>query len=169
MNTARQLESQGVQTFVVTTPGASSPPTPLLLTHELQLYGLTGGRTVADPRTLPSTLDLIVDARLDHAGKAGEGGGSQAWLASISAWASTSRAPVLALDPPSDLAALSSSPPQLPARVLLCVALPLAYTPSRGKLYLLSLPIPLHTFAAVGIKYVSPFGAKLVIPLHPCE
>ncbi|XP_050730580.1 enhancer of mRNA-decapping protein 3-like [Eriocheir sinensis] len=168
VNTARQLESQGVQTLVVTPPSASSPPTPLLLTHELQLYGLTG-RTVADPRKLPSTLDLIVDARLDHLGRAGEGGGGQAWLASTAAWASASRAPVLALDPPSDLAALSFSSPPLPARVLLCVALPLAYTPSRGKLYLLSLPIPLHTFAAVGIKYVSPFGAKLVIPLHPCE
>lgn len=169
VNTARQLECQGVQTLVVTPPASSSTPTPLLLTHELQLYGLTGGRTVADPRALPSTLDLIVDARLDHAGRAGEGGGGLAWLATTAAWASASRAPVLALDPPSDLAALPSSPPPLPARVLLCVALPLAYTPARGKVYLLSLPLPLHTFAAVGIKYVSPFGAKLVIPLHPCE
>ncbi|KAK8378687.1 hypothetical protein O3P69_009413 [Scylla paramamosain] len=169
VNTARQLECQGVRTLVVTPPASSSTPIPLLLTHELQLYGLTGGRTVADTRALPSTLDLIVDARLDHAGRAGEGGGGLAWLASTAAWASASRAPVLALDPPSDLAALSSSPPPLPARVLLCVALPLAYTPARGKVYLLSLPLPLHTFAAVGIKYVSPFGAKLVIPLHPCE
>ncbi|KAG0707256.1 Enhancer of mRNA-decapping protein 3 [Chionoecetes opilio] len=153
---AAGLECQGVQTLVVTPPSASSTPTPLLLTHELQLYAMTGGRLVADTRTLPSTLDLIVDARLDHAGRAGEGGTGLAWLSSTAAWASTSRAPVLALDPPSDLAALPSTPTPLPARVLLCAALPLAYTPARGKVYLLSLPLPLHTFAAVGIKYVSP-------------
>lgn len=169
VNTARQLESHGVQTVVVTPHMPTSHPPPLLLTHELQLYALTNGRTTSDPRGIPSTLDLIVDARLDHSGRAGEGGIGHAWLTSTTAWASSCRAPVLALDPPSDLAAIPSIQPPLPARVLLCPALPLAYTPARGKVYLLNLPIPQQTFSAVGIKYVSPFGAKLVIPLHPCE
>ncbi|KAG7155943.1 enhancer of mRNA-decapping protein 3-like [Homarus americanus] len=169
VNTARQLESHGVQTVVVTLQMPSSPQPPLLFTHELQLYTLTNGRTTSDPRGIPSTLDLIVDARLDHSGRACEGGVGHTWLNSTSAWASTSRAPILALDPPSDLAAIPSTQPPLPARVLLCPALPLAYTPARGKVYLINLPIPQQTFNAVGIKYVSPFGAKLVIPLHPCE
>ncbi|XP_071549957.1 enhancer of mRNA-decapping protein 3 isoform X2 [Panulirus ornatus] len=169
VNTARQLESHGVQTVVVTPQMPTSHPPPLLLTHELQLYALTNGRTTSDPRRIPSTLDLIVDARLDHSGRAGEGGIGHSWLTSTTAWASSCRAPVLALDPPSDLAAIPSIQPPLPARVLLCPALPLAYTPARGKVYLLNLPIPQQTFNAVGIKYVSPFGAKLVIPLHPCE
>lgn len=169
VNAARQLESHGVQTIVVTPQTTSSPPPPLLLTHELQLYTLTNGRTNPDSRGLPTTIDLIVDARLDHSGKGGEGGAVHSWLSSITAWATTSRAPILALDPPSDLAAIPSTHPPLPARVLLCPALPLAYTPSRGKVYLLNLPIPQQTFNAVGIKYVSPFGAKLVVPLHPCE
>ncbi|KAK8736026.1 hypothetical protein OTU49_005187 [Cherax quadricarinatus] len=169
VNTARHLESHGVQTVVVTNQMSVSPPPPLLLTHELQLYNLTNGRTTSDPRGIVPTLDLIVDARLDHSGRAGEGGSGQAWLNLTSAWASSCRAPIFALDPPSDLAAIPSTQPPLPARVLLCPALPLAYTPARGKVYLMNLPIPQQTFRAVGIKYVSPFGAKLVIPLHPCE
>ncbi|KAK4300386.1 hypothetical protein Pmani_027414 [Petrolisthes manimaculis] len=169
VNAARQLESHGVQTIVVTPPTTSSPPLPLLLTHELQLYTLTNGRTTPDSRGLPTTIDLIVDARLDHSGKGGEGGVIHPWLASTTAWATTSRAPILALDPPSDLAAIPSTQPPLPARVLLCPSLPLAYTPARGKVYLMNLPIPQQTFTAVGIKYVSPFGAKLVVPLHPNE
>ncbi|XP_045615872.1 enhancer of mRNA-decapping protein 3 [Procambarus clarkii] len=169
VNAARQLESHGVQTIVVTHQVLVSPPPPLLLTHELQLYALTNGRTTSDPRGIVSAIDLIVDARLDHCGRAGEGGSGQAWLNSTTAWASSCRAPILALDPPSDLAAIPSTLPPLPARVLLCPSLPLAYTPARGKVYLINLPIPQQTFSAVGITYVSPFGAKLVIPLHPCE
>ncbi|KAK7081604.1 enhancer of mRNA decapping [Halocaridina rubra] len=169
VNAARQLESHGVQTIVVTPHLPTSPPPPLLLTHELQLYNLTNGRTTTDPRGITTTFDLIVDARLDHNGRVGEGNIGQSWLNSTSTWASNFRAPILALDPPSDLAAIPSSQPPLPARILLCPALPLAYSPGRGRVYLLNLPIPQQTYSAVGIKYVSPFGAKLVIPLHPHE
>ncbi|XP_037781740.1 enhancer of mRNA-decapping protein 3-like [Penaeus monodon] len=169
VNAARQLESHGVRTVVVTPQLPTSPPPSLLLTHELQLYALTSGRTASDPGGIPATVDLIVDARLDHSGRAGEGGSGHTWLTSTTRWASNSRAPILALDPPSDLAAIPSTQPPLLARVLLCPSLPLAYTPARGKVYLINVPIPQQTFSAVGIKYVSPFGAKLVIPLHPYE
>nr|XP_027220772.1 enhancer of mRNA-decapping protein 3-like [Penaeus vannamei] len=169
VNAARQLESHGVRTVVVTPQLPTSPPPSLLLTHELQLYALTSGRTASDPGGIPATVDLIVDARLDHSGRAGEGGSGHTWLTSTTRWASNSRAPILALDPPSDLAAIPSTQPPLLARVLLCPSLPLAYNPARGKVYLINVPIPQQTFNAVGIKYVSPFGAKLVIPLHPYE
>ncbi|XP_066945457.1 enhancer of mRNA-decapping protein 3 [Macrobrachium rosenbergii] len=169
VNAARQLESHGVQTIVVTPQLPTSPPPPLLLTHELQLYNLTNGRTTTDPRGITATFDLIVDARLDHYGRIGDSKLGQSWLNSTSKWVSNFRTPVLALDPPSDLAAIPATQPPLPARVLLCPALPLAYTPGRGRVYLLNLPIPQQTYNAVGIKYVSPFGTKLVIPLHPYE
>lgn len=171
VNTARQLECHGVRTHVVTPQLPSTHPAPLVFTHELQLYSLTNGRHLTDARNCPSILDLIVDARLDHNGTSGEGGVSSSWLSAASTFASNYRAPILALDPPSDLVALpnAAASVQVNARVLLCPALPLAYTPGKGKLYLLNMPIPIQTFTAVGIKYSSPFGAKLVIPLHPCE
>ncbi|CAL4099713.1 unnamed protein product, partial [Meganyctiphanes norvegica] len=170
VNTARQLECHGVRTLVITPQLPVTHPAPLVFTHELQLYSLTNGRHFTDTRSCISILDLIVDARLDHNGKTGEGGMSSSWFNAADTFASSSRAPILALDPPSDLVALpNAAGVQVNARVLLCPALPLAYTPGKGKVYLLNMPIPIQTYAAVGIKYSSPFGAKLVIPLHPCE
>ena len=56
-------------------------------------------------------------------------------------------------------------------QVVVCPSLPLAYSPGRGKVYLINVPlVPQQTFTAVGIvKYPSPFAAKLVVPLHPYE
>ena len=170
VNTARQLECHGVRTRVVMPPLPASPPASLLLSHELQLYNLTAGQVLSEISSIRNNLDLIVDARTDQVGQVENRGlnVSQEWLVSTTAWASNCRAPVLALDPPSDLSPLQTMPP-LPARILLCIALPLAYTPGRGKVYLLNLPIPQQTYASMGIKYTPPFGSKLVIPLHPCE
>ncbi|KAL7642451.1 UNVERIFIED_CONTAM: hypothetical protein RMT77_007012 [Armadillidium vulgare] len=161
VNCGRQLESQGVQTVVVTPPLPSLPSTSLLFSHEVQLYNMTSGAVKTNVTAMPSTVDLIVDARFDLLGNLGLN--NQCWINDTNAWASGSRAPILSLDPPSDL-----SLPYTP-RIRLCPTLPLAYTSEKGKVYLLNLNIPQQVFTSLDIKYTSPFGAKMVIPLHPCE
>lgn len=161
VNCGRQLECHGVQTVVITPPLPPSPTPSLLLSHEMQLYAMTSGKIMNDASSLPSTIDLIVDARFDLQGTLGVS--AQSWLNATNAWGSASRAPVVALDPPSDI----TSP--INPRIVLCPSLPLAYASDKGKLYLMNLNIPQQVFTSLGIKYTPPFGAKMVIPLHPRE
>jgi hypothetical protein len=83
-------------------------------------------------------------------------------------WAKTSRAPILALDPPYPL------PEYLPAKWQLSVGLPLepplppkCELTAPPKLYMMDLCIPKKLYEKVGIRYESPFESKYVIPLHP--
>ena len=44
--------------------------------------------------------------------------------------------------------------------------MPLGGQSNYGKLYLANLAVPKKVYQQVGITYVSPFGAKTVIPIH---
>lgn len=77
-------------------------------------------------------------------------------------WANENRAQVLALDPP------RNGTPGVTAKYSLAPALPLAYNSCNGKIYLCNINIPVQVFKDVGIsEYVSPFGPKFFMALHP--
>ena len=85
---------------------------------------------------------------------------SQAWYTSVVSWANQSKAPVLALDPPVDGGAVE-------VKWSLSLGLPLSYSEKCGQVYLCDLAIPTKVWAECSIKYMSPFGHKFCIALHP--
>lgn len=155
---ARHLSGHGVRTQVYLPEAALYPH---VLEAELRLYRLTGGKVVTKGKDLPkgtsNTVDLIVTAMEDQEMWSQER--CQPWHRAATSWAESSRAPVLAIDPP-------PHPPTIPVKMTLVGGLPLAHPPEAGKLYLANLGIPKNVYKEVGIKFSSPFGAKFVIPLH---
>ncbi|KAA0196793.1 hypothetical protein HAZT_HAZT004574 [Hyalella azteca] len=171
LNTARQLLTHDIVTTVVTpasTTASATPPLPY--TQELKLYSLCGGELLHNLTTLPaaSVIDLIIDARLDHAGAPSSNGSHLEWLAEVTSWAQRQSCPVLALDPPShDCGAHVRH--SLPARALVVAALPLVYAETQGKVYLVKLALPTRVYEELGVTYASPFQSKFMITLHPCD
>ncbi len=102
-------------------------------------------------------VDIIVSALDSHENAVLS---SQAWYASVVRWANQSKAPVLALDPPTDGAAVG-------IKWSLSLALPLNYSDKCGQVYLCDLAIPSNVWKTCGIKYTSPFGHKFCVALHP--
>ncbi|XP_037080781.1 enhancer of mRNA-decapping protein 3-like [Pollicipes pollicipes] len=160
LNGARQLTGHGVRVTVLLPDVAL---TCRALSTELQLYKLTGGRLTHSVAELPETVDLIVCSLDDH--ELSSQLAFQPWHRAAVAWANGSRAPVLALDPP-------PAPPgraQLPAidcKFTLGAVLPLGYAAQQGAVYLCNLNVPTEVFRSQRIEYVSPFGPRIVIPLH---
>lgn len=106
---------------------------------------------------LPSgTVDMIITA-MD--GQDNPGVKEESWYRHLADWVSSMRAPVLAIDPPPDGTAFQS-------KWSLGLGLPLNLPPSCGQVYLSDLSLPKKVFTGLGIKYMSPFGHKFVIPLH---
>lgn len=104
--------------------------------------------------SLPKLSDLIIIALC-------EGDGNPNMYGDLADWANASRAGVLALDPP------PAGTPGILTKYSLIPVLPLPHSSENGRLYLCNLTFPVEIFHEVGIKYHSPFGPKLVIPLHP--
>lgn len=153
---ARQLASHGVRTQVYLPELALYSHT---LETELRLYRLTGGKVVTRAKDLPKgAVDIIITALEDQ--EMWSQDRCQPWHRSAMAWATASKAPVLAIDPP-------PHDPPLTTRMTVVSVLPLAHPPQAGKLYLANLGIPANIYKEAGIKFASPFGAKFVIPLHP--
>lgn len=85
----------------------------------------------------------------------------QPWYRAAAEWANQNRAPVLSLDPP-----VSGQGQAVEAKWSLSLCLPLPLAEDAGRVYLCDIGIPRQVFQEVGIKYLSPFGCKFVIPLH---
>ncbi|XP_071964513.1 enhancer of mRNA-decapping protein 3-like isoform X2 [Antedon mediterranea] len=126
-----------------------------LLDKEVKLFQETEGVIVTNCKDLPAEpVDLVICALDSHHTHPC----SQLWYQSIIQWASMSKAPLLTLDPPSNQT--------IPSKWALAVGLPFAYNDVVGKLYLGDIGIPSKVFCSTGVKYISPFGHKFVIPLH---
>jgi len=155
---ARHLAGHGVRTQVYLPENGSVSPD---MEQELRLYRLTGGKVVGKAKELPKTsVDVIVTALEDEMIWAQQR--IQPWHRAAVAWAEGLKAPILSIDPPPEA-------PVLTTRMTLVTGLPLAHPTECGIIYLANLGIPRNLFKEVGIKYVSPFGAKFVIPLHPIQ
>lgn len=149
INTARQLSSQGVNTVVYVLNSESE-----FLRQELSLYKLTRNNLVTNVSNLPNIADLIIVALSDDTD-------SIKVPKNVIDWINENRAPVLALDPP------INGTPGVITKFSLVPVLPLSHSPQNGKIYLCNLGFPSEVFKQLGIKYLSPFGPKFVIPLHP--
>ncbi|XP_018327835.1 enhancer of mRNA-decapping protein 3 [Agrilus planipennis] len=150
-NAARQLATHGVNTVLYTTV-ADSPKTK----QEIDLYRLTNNKTVSNVSLLPNYADLIIVALCQDCD-------SPMVYDTLADWTNRNRAPVLALDPP------SVGTPGILTKFSLVPVLPFAHSPENGKVYLCNLGFPVEIFNEVGIKYMSPFGSKFFIALHPKE
>ena len=104
-------------------------------------------------------MDLIVCSLDDH--ELCSQLAFQPWHRAAAAWANASRAPVLALDPPP-----AAAPAPIECKYTLGAVLPLGYGPQQGAVYLCNLNVPTEVFRSQRIEYVSPFGPRIVIPLH---
>ncbi|KAF2362439.1 YjeF N-terminal domain [Trinorchestia longiramus] len=169
LNTARQLLTHHITTTVVTpssTTASAAPPLPF--TQEMKLYSLCGGSLLHNPAGVSPVIDLIIDARLDHSGAPSTNGSHNEWLGEVTGWAQRQNCPVLALDPPSHNCTVHRRL-VLPARALVVAALPLVYTETQGKVYLVKLALPTRVYDELGITYASPFKSKFMVTLHPCD
>lgn len=146
---ARQLASHGVSTVVL----VAEPDVQGALRPHLSMYQMTGNRLTTNIQDLPS-VDLIIMALCDDSD-------DPSHYPHLAEWANQSRAPVLALDPP------SIGTPGIITKYSLLPILPLSHSLNNGKLYLCNLAIPQKIFKDLGIQYNSPFGSKFVIALHP--
>lgn len=147
VNCARQLSSHGVKTIVFVENSED-----IFLLQELSLYRLTGNMVESKIKNLPPVVDLILVALCDE--------NSPTLITPVAKWASSKRAPILAIEPP------STGTPGITSKFSLLGGLPLSHTVDNGRLYLCNLALPNNVFADVGITYRSPFGPKFVIPLH---
>ncbi|XP_043228696.1 enhancer of mRNA-decapping protein 3-like isoform X2 [Amphibalanus amphitrite] len=161
LNAARQLAGHGVQVTVFLPDLAL---TCRALSTELQLYRLTGCRLTHTVSDLPETVDLIVCTLDDH--ELSSQLAFQPWHRSAVAWANGSRAPVLALDPPAPPPPAAAAPAAIECKYTLGAVLPLGYGAQQGAVYLCNLNVPTEVFRSQRIEYVSPFGPRIVIPLH---
>ncbi|KAM8891287.1 enhancer of mRNA-decapping protein 3 isoform 1-T2 [Spinachia spinachia] len=129
------------------------------VTSELTLFNKTGGQQVSTIKDLPdSPVDLILNCLDCHENTFLM---DQPWYRAAADWANQNRAPVLGLDPPG-----SGKAQAVEAKWSLSLCLPLPLAEGAGRVYLCDIGIPRQVFQEVGIKYISPFGCKFVIPLH---
>lgn len=147
INCARQLSSYGVKTIVFVENAED-----VFLLQELSLYKLTDNKVETKIKNLPTLVDMVVVALCDE--------DSPRIISPIAKWASSNRAPVLAIEPP------ATGTPGIPSRFSLVGALPLSHCIDNGRLYLCNLALPNRVYSDVGITYRSPFGSKSVIALH---
>ncbi len=83
----------------------------------------------------------------------------QSWYKHLVEWVRSKRASCLAIDPPVEGAVLDS-------KWSLGVCLPLNLKTQTSQVYLCDLGLPKKVFLESGVRYVSPFSHKFVIPLH---
>ncbi|XP_037111302.1 enhancer of mRNA-decapping protein 3 isoform X2 [Syngnathus acus] len=129
------------------------------VTSELTLFSKTVGKLVSNIKDLPDTpVDLIINCLDCHENTFLM---DQPWYRAATEWANQNRAPVLSLDPP-----ISGQGQAVEAKWSLSLCLPLPLGEGAGRVYLCDIGVPRQVFQEVGIKYLSPFGCKFVIPLH---
>lgn len=120
---------------------------------------MLSNNSLFDSTDLPDTpVDLIINCLDCHENTFLM---DQPWYRAAADWANQNRAPVLSLDPP-----VSGQGHAVEAKWSLSLCLPLALGEGAGRVYLCDIGFPRQVFQEVGIKYLSPFGCKFVIPLH---
>ncbi|XP_046543062.1 enhancer of mRNA-decapping protein 3-like [Haliotis rubra] len=127
-----------------------------ILEKELQLFEFCDGKKTSSTKELPTMPDMIVNALDSHENPNLK---DQSWYKSLTEWARNKRAPCLAIDPPIEGAALDS-------KWSLGICLPLSLKNAASQMYLCDLGLPKKVFVESGVRYVSPFSHKFVIPLH---
>ncbi|XP_067665151.1 enhancer of mRNA-decapping protein 3-like [Haliotis asinina] len=127
-----------------------------ILEKELQLFEFCDGKKTSSTKELPTMPDMIVNALDSHENPNLK---DQSWYKSLTEWARNKRAPCLAIDPPVEGAALDS-------KWSLGICLPLSLKNAASQMYLCDLGLPKKVFVESGVRYVSPFSHKFVIPLH---
>ncbi|XP_050400286.1 enhancer of mRNA-decapping protein 3 [Patella vulgata] len=154
INCARQLANHNVKTILYVPNNVKLPAE---VERELILYDLCNGKKTSSAKDLPAVpVDMIVNAldndenlHLRH----------QSWYKPLVDWAGNKRANCLAIDP-------SVGGSAIDAKWSLAICLPLSLQSPTSQVYLCDLGIPKKVFTDVGIRYMSPFGHKFVIPLH---
>ncbi|GAB1604723.1 enhancer of mRNA-decapping protein 3-like isoform X2, partial [Argonauta hians] len=151
---ARLLANHNVKTYIYV-------PNYMKMDHiiekELALYDLTDGIKTFSLKDLPKfPVDIIVNSLDNHENMVLR---DQSWYQSLVVWANSSKAPVLAIDPPQQGSLIH-------AKWSLSLCLPLNLKGNFGQVYLCDVGLPRKVMAHVGITYSSPFGHKFLIPLH---
>lgn len=118
INAARQLASHGVRTIVYA--GTMDSP---VIKGELSLYMLTKNRVVNSANDLPTVSDLIIVALCEDID-------NPKVNRAVSDWVSRNKAPVLALDPPSE------GTPGITPKFSLLPVLPLPHSTQNGEFHL---------------------------------
>lgn len=154
INCARHLSNHNVTVYLVLPNFIKMNK---YMEEELKLFALCDGYRISNLKDLPSgSVDIIINA-LDNQDSPNLK--DQTWYKTLVEWANQNRAPVLAMDPPAE----SSS---VQAKWCLSIGLPLNISLQSSQLYLCDLGFSKKVFSEVGIKYVSPFSHKFIIPLH---
>ncbi|CAB3365288.1 Hypothetical predicted protein [Cloeon dipterum] len=154
-NFARQLSGHGIHVqIVIPESGISSE-----LFRELALFKLTKNPVLTSMQGI-SNADLIVMAIDDPLMDDFPNKPQPDWFPAAMEWIKNSRAPIMGLDPPPQGTGVE-------LKLSLVGSLPLAHSPSNGKIYLVNLALPVSIYQELGITYKSPFGPKFVIPVHP--
>ncbi|XP_033751004.1 enhancer of mRNA-decapping protein 3-like [Pecten maximus] len=124
---------------------------------ELSLFALCDAKRTSSPSDLPvGSVDMIINAMDSHEQTSLR---DQAWYKLLECWVGQNRAPVLALDPPVNCGAVTF-------KWCLSISLPLPLLGNCAQVYLCDLGFPKKVFNEVGIRYISPFSHKFVVPLH---
>ncbi|KAL3866142.1 hypothetical protein ACJMK2_043471 [Sinanodonta woodiana] len=154
LNCARQIANHNVKTIVVIPHLGSMEK---IVEDELKLYKLCDRKTVTSAKdAITGAVDMIIncmDSEGDHVH-------NQTWYKTHEEWANQNKAPVLTIDPLKDDATIQ-------AKWCLQLVLPLPLKGNNSQVYLCDLGFPKQVFLDAGIKYISPFSHKFVIPLHP--
>ncbi|ESP03622.1 hypothetical protein LOTGIDRAFT_180090 [Lottia gigantea] len=154
INCARQLANHNVKTLLYVPNFVRMPEE---IEKELKLYELCDGKRTSCAKDLPQgPVDMIVNALDNHDNLQLR---HQDWYTSLVNWAGNKRANCLTIDPPIEGSLLES-------KWSLAVCLPLEMKACNSQMYLCDLGIPKKVYSEAGIKYMSPFGHKFVIPLH---
>ncbi|XP_062569542.1 enhancer of mRNA-decapping protein 3-like [Saccostrea cucullata] len=155
VNCARQLSNHNVKVQVFM-PGHVKAPT--YMEDELTLFDSSDGKRTASLKDLSSSaVDIIINAMDTHENTQYK---QQGWFIASTEWANHNRAPVLSIDPPANGASVQS-------KWSICICLPLTGKDgTSSQVYLCDLGFPKKVFTDHGIKYISPFSHKFIIPLH---
>ncbi|XP_061173200.1 enhancer of mRNA-decapping protein 3-like [Saccostrea echinata] len=155
VNCARQLSNHNVKVQVFM-PGHVKVPA--YMEDELTLFDSSEGKRTASLKDLPSSaVDIIINAMDTHENTQYK---QQGWFIASTEWANHNRAPVLSIDPPANGASVQS-------KWSICICLPLTGKEGNSsQVYLCDLGFPKKVFTDHGIKYISPFSHKFIIPLH---
>ncbi|KAK3097432.1 hypothetical protein FSP39_009602 [Pinctada imbricata] len=155
VNCARHLSNHNVKVKVFVPSYAQLPAA---LQEELNLFKFCDGIVTSSLQDLPSgAVDIIISAVESHDNDKLY---QQGWFVAVTEWANQNRAPALSMDPP-----LNGS--RIKSKWSLSICLPLNFNVGTSQNFLCDLGFPKKVFQEVGIKYLSPFGHKFIIPLHP--
>ncbi|KAK3609112.1 hypothetical protein CHS0354_007790 [Potamilus streckersoni] len=154
LNCARQIANHNVKTVVVIPHLGHMEK---IVEDELNLYKLCNRKTFTSAKdAITGAVDMIINCMDSHESDMPQ----QTWYKIHEEWANQNKAPVLTIDP-----LINGTTVQ--AKWCLQLVLPLPLKGNNSQVYLCDLGFPKQVFLDAGIKYISPFSHKFVIPLHP--